>query len=339
MEDQLKSFIKGIKAERRIVSFDEAAVKQAIVLPLLQLLGWNTHNIDEVTPEFLIENRRVDYALRLNDSNEVFLEVKKPGLELEKYQEQLLDYSFRQGVELAVLTNGVTWWLYLPMKKGDWKARKFYTIDIIQQEATDVTQKFAHLLSKDKVNSSDAMKNAEIIYKGRLKKETVEKTLPEAWNKIIREPNSLLLDLIEEITERICGFKPDDSDIKKFISTYEERFLIVPKKQPKPPRPEPPSPPGIKISRNALVSSIVQVLRRHNGRALKKDVEQEIYKIFKEKFEDPYYIETVSGGVPRWKNNIAWAKERAKLQGLVKRPADSGRGYWELTELGISMDL
>ena len=48
---------------------------------------------------------------------------------------QLLDYSFRQGVELAILTNGKTWWFYLPTKKGDWKARKFYTIDIIQQES------------------------------------------------------------------------------------------------------------------------------------------------------------------------------------------------------------
>jgi hypothetical protein len=34
----------------------------------------------------------------------------------------------------------------------------------------------------------------------------------------------------------------------------------------------------------------------------------------------------------RWQHFIAWAKEIAKHEGLVKRPAASGRGYWELTE-------
>jgi restriction endonuclease Mrr len=63
-----------------------------------------------------------------------------------------------------------------------------------------------------------------------------------------------------------------------------------------------------------------------------------IYKIllqeaqmFKDLFKEPWYQETVSNGVPRWQHNIAWAKERAKRKGLIKRPDDSGRGYWELT--------
>jgi len=121
-------------------------------------------NREEVTPEFSVESRRVDYSLRLNHTNEVFLEVKKTGEDLDKYQEQLLDYSFRQGVELAILTNGTTWWFYLPTKKGDWKARKFYTIDVIQQESHDVAQKFIDLLSKANVQTGKALQHAESIY-------------------------------------------------------------------------------------------------------------------------------------------------------------------------------
>ena len=107
MIEQLKAFIENFKTNPRVANFDEAATKQAIILPLLHLLGWNTYNIDEVTPEFSVENKRVDYSLRLNNINEVFLEVKKTSEDLEKYQEQLLDYSFRQGVELAILTNAL----------------------------------------------------------------------------------------------------------------------------------------------------------------------------------------------------------------------------------------
>jgi hypothetical protein len=209
MIDQVKTFVDSLRNNSRVPNFDEAATKQAIILPLLHLLGWNTYNIDECTPEFSVENRRVDYSLRINNTNEVFIEVKKTGADLERHehQDQLLEYSFRQGVELAVLTNGTTWWFYLPTKKGDWKKRKFYTIDIIQQEAHDIAQKFIDLLSKENVQTGKTLKHAEEIYKGKLKIKVLEETLPEAWNKLISEPDSLLIDLLAETTEKICGFK------------------------------------------------------------------------------------------------------------------------------------
>jgi len=55
--------------------------------------------------------------------------------------------------------------------------------------------------------------------------------------------------------------------------------------------------------------------------------------LFQHEFEKPYYNETVSHGVPRWKHHIAWAKERAKQrQGFIKSARESGRGIWELTD-------
>lgn len=344
MIDQLKSFIEKLRTNPRLNAFDEAATKQAIILPLLHQLGWNTYNIDEVTPEFQVENRRVDYSLRLNNTNEVFLEVKKAGEDLEGFQEQLLDYSFRQGVELAVLTNGKTWWFYLPTKKGDWKARKFYTIDIIQQEPQDVAQRFIDLLSKNNVQTGKALQHAESIYKGKQKKRLIEETIPEAWNKIITEPDSLLIDLLSETTEKICGFKPEIDEITLFLKTYEGRFLVSPEEEApaKPPTPKP-QPATIseakKISQDDLIPHIVKVLQKHGGRARKDQVEEEIYQMFKDIFKEQWYQETVANGVPRWQHNIAWAKERAKRKGLIKRPEDSGRGYWELTQIGMKMSI
>jgi len=218
MVQQLKDFIEKLKSNPKISSFDEASTKQAIVLPMLYLLGWDTQERDDVTPEYSVGNRRVDYALRNNNKNKFFLEVKKPSEDLSGHDKQLLDYSFQQGVELATLTNGITWWFYLPMKGGvEWASRKFYTIDIIQQEIDIVSSKLVALLSKDNLLSGEAVKEAESIYEDRLKKKTIKDTLPEAWNKIISDTDTLLVDLLTETTEKICGYKPEIDDVKQFL--------------------------------------------------------------------------------------------------------------------------
>ena len=49
-------------------------------------------------------------------------------------------------------------------------------------------------------------------------------------------------------------------------------------------------------------------------------------------FEQSWYQELVSHGVPRWKHFVAWAKERAKHDGLIKPPSESGTGFWEFVE-------
>jgi hypothetical protein len=334
MIERLKTFLETLESN---TNFDEAATKQAIILPLLHMLGWNTYNIDEVTPEFSVENRKVDYSLRLNNTNEFFLEVKKTGVDLEKFQEQLLDYSFRWGVELAALTNGTTWWFYLPTKKGDWKTRKFYTIDIIQQESYDVAQRFIDLLSKANVQTGKALHHAESIYKGKLKKKAIEEALPEAWNKLISEPDSLLLDLLSETTEKLCGFKPEVERVTRFLKRYESRFLLLPEPEESTPPKKVTPPPSKRISQADLIPDIMKVLQKHGGRAKKAQVEQEIYRMHENIYKEPHYQKTVANGVPRWKHDIAWAKELAKKRGLIKRPEDSGRGNWELTASGKKM--
>jgi len=226
MQEQLKVFIDRLKTDRRIETFDEASTKQAIVLRLLSLLGWDTFNTDEVTPEYSVAGKRVDYSLRLNNLNKAFIEVKRIGIELENHQEQLLNYSFQQGIKLAVLTNGVTWWLYLPLNEGSWEQRKFYTIDVLQQGADNIASKFIDFLSKDNINSGKAIQNAEIIYRGQQKINILEQTLPKAWNKIIEEADDLLIDLINETAEKICGFKADTELVEHFLSKNKEALLI-----------------------------------------------------------------------------------------------------------------
>lgn len=238
MEDQLVSFIENLKADRRVLFFDEAATKAAVVVRLLSLLNWDIFDIDEVTPEYSVAGKRVDYSLRISGANKVFVEVKRTGEELENHQEQLLSYSFQQGVRLAILTNGVTWWFYLPLCEGSWEQRKAYSVDILQQGSVDIASRFVDFLSRDNVASGRAVESAEAVHKGQQKMSVLKDTLPKAWNKIVGEADGLLIELINETTEKLCGFKAESQLIEDFLSAHKDRLTIG---ETLAPRPAPPT--------------------------------------------------------------------------------------------------
>ena len=164
MNEELLRLIDDFKKDRRLLSFDEAATKQAVILRILKALGWDPFNIDEVYPEYSVGDKRVDYALRHNGRNKAFIEVKKVNEDLEKHQEQLLNYSFKEGVKLAVLTNGISWWFYLPLREGSWEQRKFYTIEIYDQDIKDIVSKFEDFLLKENLISDKAIENHSVKY-------------------------------------------------------------------------------------------------------------------------------------------------------------------------------
>lgn len=92
------------------------------------------------------------------------------------------------------------------------------------------------------------------------------------------------------------------------------------------------------ITQDELIPYIVKVLKRHGGRARKDQVEDDVYELLKDTLEAPYYHEPDAYGVPRWKKNLAWARTRAEKKGLIQSPAESGRGWWALTEQGRRFD-
>lgn len=223
--------VKDYKKSRNLSSYDEAATKQVVILRILKALGWDPFNIDEVYPEYSAGDRRVDYALRYNGRNKVFIEAKKVNEDLEKHQEQLLNYSFQEGVKLAILTNGIGWWFYLPLREGSWEQRKFYTIEIYDQQSDDIVNKFEEFLSKENVISDRAIENAEKLYNGKQKQYLIEETLPKAWKKITTEPDELLVELLAEETEKLCGYKPDNEKVEEFLIGAIEREEVQPKKK------------------------------------------------------------------------------------------------------------
>jgi hypothetical protein len=228
MKEKLVSTINEIRNNRSIIISDEASIKSGVVLRILSLLGWNPFDVNEVKPEYTIESKRVDFSLRINGTNKVFIEVKRPNENLETHQEQLLGYSFREGVKQAILTNGITWWFYLPLNEGSWEQRRFFTADFLQQDKTAIAETLIDLLSRENIASGDALKTAEHLYKGRQKRNILRDALPKAWYKILNDPDDLFVELLIETTEKISGFRPEIDDVEKFIINIQRSTVSQP---------------------------------------------------------------------------------------------------------------
>ena len=217
MAGMIAQEVERIKGSVSLRTLDESATKQGVVLRLLRVAGWDTFDVSEVVPEYTVGNRRVDYALRPGSPNAVFIEVKRPGENLDRHQQQLLEYCFQEGVRLAALTNGWTWWLYLPLQAGGWEQRRFLTIDLQAQEPAVVEQMFLDYLSLERVGSGQAVSDAENLVESQRRAERISKAIVEAWNHIVETPDELLVDLIAETAERICGSKPEPELVEQFL--------------------------------------------------------------------------------------------------------------------------
>jgi len=226
MQQDLQNVISLVRGNKGLLVVDEASVKAGVVLQIFQMLRWNPFDVSEVVPEYTAGGKRVDFALRVSSISKVFIEVKRPAEDLGPHQEQLLTYSFTEGVRLAVLTNGFTWWFYLPLSEGSWEQRRFYSLDLLEQEPADVAKRLEDFLSKDRVISGEAIISAEHVYKSKKTKAILRDSIPRAWNKILGDPDDLLVDLLIETTEKLCGFRPDITDIEKFLKSVSTELQI-----------------------------------------------------------------------------------------------------------------
>lgn len=280
MNENFAALINQIKANQNFFAVDEANTKNSAIAPILNILGWNVFDITEVRLEYPVENRKIDYSLRLQEQNKVFLEAKKASeADLERHQNQLLDYSFREGVELAILTNGITWWFYLPLERIPWEQRKFFTIDLNEQSIEDCIEKFQSLLSKMNVGNGTAYQNAKMLFESRQKNKIIKENLPKAWQKLVSEPDEMLVELLNETLEKICGYKAEDNQVAEFLNQ-----LFSPQIHQKP----------LATSFSSKPSNTF--LKENTNNLITEDInEKELIKIDLEKTKDLHFAKVVKG--------------------------------------------
>ncbi len=231
MQEQLKNFVNEIRYEKGLNAYDEATTKQIIIIRILNLLGWNMFDVKEIKPEYPVDpqnsNEKVDYALAKDTGNMVFVEAKAVSVDLNNWEEKFCNYCFKNNVVLGVLTNGISWWFYLPRAKGSWYERKFYSINLIQQDADAIISKFVDFLSKQNVTTGKAEENAKKTYESKQKNKTIEKLLPQAWNTLISSEDEPFMDLFNDILEKISGYRAEPEELTEFLAKNRAKLLIL----------------------------------------------------------------------------------------------------------------
>ncbi|GLR65114.1 hypothetical protein [Marinospirillum insulare] len=222
MKDHL-SRIKTSLREGRFIS--EAAVSQGVVLPTLHALGWPVFDTSIVTPEYSLEGRRVDFAL-CNPANRpgIFIEVKRVGL-ADGADRQLFEYAFHVGVQLAILTDGQEWSFYLPGEQGHYADRCVYKLNLLERNILESTQRLERYLSYASTCDGTAIQAARSDYRNIARKREIDAVIPEAWNALVREQDSLLLELLADKVEEICGYKPSLDVCADFFESSNESNL------------------------------------------------------------------------------------------------------------------
>jgi hypothetical protein len=197
---RLEEVIQDIRMSLEEGFPNEAAVSQGAVLPILQACGWSTHKTDEVCPEYATQdNQRVDYALLRGGKPLIFIEVKHRldnDRSLDKGIEQVLNYAYKEGVPVAVLTDGDAWFFYWPAAPEQRYAQRLaQAIRLTRTEPAEA----ATILRKYLQKSPD-------LSPTRLRK-TIEEAfhlnkLPALLEEIFQNPTDELVELIERIAKQ-----------------------------------------------------------------------------------------------------------------------------------------
>jgi len=205
----------------------EAAVSQGILLPALHELGWPVFDTSIVVPQFSVEGRRVDYAL-CHPANQpaVFIEVKKVGLS-DGADRQLFEYAFHLGVPMAILTDGQEWSFYLPGEQGRYDERRVYKLDLLERTVLEGEKRLERYLGYRNVCSGDALKAARSDYQNVARHRVIDSHLPKAWTALLKDQDSLLLDLLAEKVEDLCGYKPDLDTCSQFLEQQMQNSQSV----------------------------------------------------------------------------------------------------------------
>jgi predicted type IV restriction endonuclease len=166
----------------------EEATKNALIMPFINLLGYDIFDPTEVIPEFVADvgikkGEKVDYAIKKDGKLIILLECKHCGGDLSiKHSSQLFRYFAVTEARLAVLTNGLVYRFYTDLEAPNKMDEKPF-LEVDMAELNDVSINELKKLTKQNFNIEDILASAgELKYTRQIKRlinEQIEKPSDE----------------------------------------------------------------------------------------------------------------------------------------------------------------
>lgn len=144
LQTKLEALSEKANTHRELLKTEEAA-KTALVMPLLQALGYDVFNPNEVVPEFTCDvgikkGEKVDYAICIDGAITMLIECKPSHQELSiKHASQLYRYFGVTDAKFAILTNGACYKFYTDLDSSNRMDQKpFFEFDLCKLRKTDI---------------------------------------------------------------------------------------------------------------------------------------------------------------------------------------------------------
>ena len=162
--EQIRELIVLLNKNKDFVSTEEAT-KNAMVLPFLQILGYNIFDPTEVIPEFTADigikkGEKVDYTIAINNQPAILIEVKSVRTSLQaQSMNQLLRYFGVTEAKIAILTNGIQYQFFSDLGKTNiMDTNAFLTVDLVQSirdsEIAEIKKYHKNYFDREKILSS-----------------------------------------------------------------------------------------------------------------------------------------------------------------------------------------
>ena len=148
-KDSVKQFADRVEKLKGSLQTEEAT-KNALVMPFLQMMGYDVFNPLEVVPEYTCDvgtkkGEKVDYAIMKDDLPVMLIECKHWKEDLNLHDNQLLRYFAVSNAKFGILTNGIIYRFYTDLEKPNKMDEKpFLEVDFadFKTAQTDELKKF-----------------------------------------------------------------------------------------------------------------------------------------------------------------------------------------------------
>ncbi len=193
----------------------EEATKNALIMPFIQLLGYDVFNPFEVNPEFVADigikkGEKVDYAIMKEGNAIMLIECKHYSEKLDPHNSQLFRYFHTTPAKFGLLTNGINF--------------RFYT-DLISPNKMDEKPFFEFKITEIKDNEIAELKK---FHKSYFDIENITNTASEL--KYLNEIRTLLTNELTSPSDEFVRYFAKKAYPSMITQKVLEQFTAITKR-------------------------------------------------------------------------------------------------------------
>jgi len=250
---------KRITESGEIKNYNEENTKKDFILPLFEILGWDTSNkmANEVIAEERVSNKRVDYAFKINEIPQFYLEAKSLSeyIDDRRWFDQAVTYAYNKSVTWVILSNfkktkiinaekkatipadiqyfEIEWKDYVKDERLFWLSKESFVNNVLDEKAEFEEQKipkrpvserlFTDLTSFREILSENISNNNQ---EKQLTAENIEESVQKILSRLIfiRMLEDRQYDEIKLKPISIDKKRDVHSELKKIFSVYYQEY-------------------------------------------------------------------------------------------------------------------